>query len=268
MVLENGALPDKLDDILAAVKETSRGRWFLESYENRLRATDTTKILGAIAKLEKHIQTMEVPDAESGLLTRARAAIAQARKDILELPGKPPELTAEGHLFAKLASLSKQHFPSDSVTGTGIDRALRLVADLDLDLAAATKPAESQHYFKQDEAVFEPAPAPKPVLVTKRNDPPIDLPPRGAKLVIQRTASTTSKSGSPAMVFSPAPQSMQDVFVTEPTEMQPAPVETPKTYSAAPELPQSRIVIIRRKADEMDEVPLFENSAGFPATAA
>ena len=268
MVLENGAGREKLDDILAAVKETPRGRWFLETYEHRLRANDTLKILGAISTLERQIQSMEVPGSNSGLLNRARAAIAQARKDILDLPGRPTELSAEGQLFAKLASLSKKQFPPDSATGNGVDRALRLVADLDLDFSVATKPAETRQFFKQDEAVFEPAPAPKPVMVTTRNESAVDMPPRGAKLVIQRLATSNATTGMASPQTPRIPELTQDVFVNEPESAAPAPTEHAKAHAETPEPPQSRIVIIRRKADEMDEVPLFETAAGIPASAA
>ena len=268
MVLENGVGPEKLDDILAAVKETPRGRWFLETYEHRLRSTDTSKILGAIATLERQIQSMEVPESNSGLLNRARAAIAQARKDILDLPGRPNELSAEGQLFAKLASLSKKQFPPDSATGNGVDRALRLVADLDLDFSVATTPAETKQFFKQDEAVFEPAPTPKPSVVTTRHEPAVDMPPRGAKLVIQRLATSSVATVMPSTQTPRNPESQQDVFVSEPERAADAPTGQAKAQAETPEPPQSRIVIIRRKADEMDEVPLFETAAGIPASAA
>ena len=275
-MLEDRSQPESLDDVLAAVKETPRGRWFLENYENRLRGNDTSKILGAIATLEKQILSMEASGAETGLLRRARAAIAQARKDIMDLPGRPPELSVEGQLFAKLASLSKQHFPPDSGTGHSVERALRLVTDLDEDLGAATKPAEAKQFFKQDEAVFEPAPAAKPVVMTTRSEPPTDLPPRGAKLVIQRVAAAVTK-------VEPTPPERdisQDVFFTSPEhEMRAAaqakqaepitvPAEPVKATAEPSEPPQSRIVIIRRKADEMDDVPLFEPASGAPASAA
>ena len=266
MILEDRAEPEKLDDILAAVKETQRGRWFLESYENRLRANDTSKILGAIATLERQIQAMDGPGVESGLLARARAAIAQARKDIMDLPGKSSELSNEGQLFAKLASLSKPLFPPGSATGNGVDRALRLVADLDLDFSVAAKPAQAKQFFKQDEAVFEPAPAPKPVVMTTRSEQPPDMPPRGAKLVIQRLASSTPNARTASSPPPFIPEIMQDVFAVEPER--PAPTEHPKIHSEAAEVPQSRIVIIRRKADELDDVPLFSAPDGIPATAA
>ena len=269
MVLEDRTQPESLDDILAAVKETPRGRWFLENYENRLRGNDTTKILGAIATLEKQILSMESSGAETGLLRRARAAIAQARKDIMNLPGRPPELSVEGQLFAKLAALSKQHFPQDSGTGHSVERALRLVTDLDEDFSAPARSGEAKQFFKQDEAVFEPAPAPKPVVLTTRNEPPIDLPPRGAKLVIQRVAPAASKVEIAPQEYEPK----QDVFFTPPTIEQ-HPIEQPthaepiRSQAEPAEPVQSRIVIIRRKADEMDDVPLFEPAAGAPASAA
>ena len=268
MVLEDRAQPESLDDILAAVKETPRGRWFLENYENRLRSSDTSKILGAIATLERQIQSMESSGVETGLLRRARAAIAQARKDIMNLPGRPPELSAEGQLFAKLAALSKQHFPRDSGTGNSIDRALRLVTDLDEDFATASKPGETKQFFKQDEAVFEPAPTPKPVVMATRSEPPTDLPPRGAKLVIQRVSAPTMRDVSATQEPIATQKISQDVFATVTEPEQHYPVEQNKALAEPTEPPQSRIVIIRRKADEMDDVPLFEPAPGMPASAA
>ena len=269
MVLDDRSQPESLDDILAAVKETPRGRWFLENYENRLRGNDTSKILGAIATLEKQILSMESSGAETGLLRRARAAIAQARQDIINLPGRPPELSTEGQLFAKLAALSKQHFPKDSGTGRSVERALRLVTDLDEDFSTQAKPGEAKQFFRQDEAVFEPAPALKPVMATPRIEPPIDLAPRGAKLVIQRVAPISNKIET----AKPAPEIMQDMFFSPPTFEeqpieQPKQVELVKPQAEATEPPQSRIVIIRRKADEMDDVPLFEPASRTPASAA
>ncbi|MEP6827172.1 MAG: hypothetical protein ABJA10_03775 [Aestuariivirga sp.] len=266
--MDDRSQPESLDDILAAVKETPRGRWFLENYESRLRGDDTTKILGAIATLEKQILSMESSGAETGLLRRARAAIAQARKDIMNLPGRPPELSVEGQLFAKLAALSKQHFPQDSGTGHSVERALRLVTDLDEDFSAPAKPGEAKQFFKQDEAVFEPAPAPKPVVVTTRSEPPIDLPPRGAKLVIQRVAPVANRVEPENLV--PAPK--LDMFFSPQMERQwieePKQEELVKPQTGPTEPPQSRIVIIRRKAEDMDDVPLFEPRSNTPASAA
>ncbi len=273
MVSEDHGSTESLDDVLAAVKETPRGRWFLEQYESRLRSNDTSKILAAIATLERQIQTMESSGAETALLKRARAAIAQARKDILELPGRPAELSAEGQLFAKLAILSKTHFPQDSGTSHGVDRALRLVADLDRDLKASQAPGENRQFFKQDEAIFEPAPAPKPVVVTSRVEQPAELPPRGAKLVIQRVASSQTQAADVAVEESPRPEIRQDMFAFEPAP-EPVAVRAHEEFKAATESaepPQTRIVIIRRKADEMDDVPLFEqhsSAQGEPASAA
>ena len=269
MVLDDRAQPESLDDILAAVKETPRGRWFLENFENRLRGDDTAKILGAIATLEKQILSMESSGAETGLLRRARAAIAQARKDIMNLPGRPPELSTEGQLFAKLAALSKQHFPQDSGTGHSVERALRLVTDLDEDLSTPARPGEAKQFFNQDEAVFEPAPAPKPVMAATRHELPVDLPPRGAKLVIQRVAPVLNR----VEAEKPTYELKQDVFFTPPKieqrlVEQPKQVELAKSQAEPPAPPQSRIVIIRRKADEMDDVPLFELASSTPASAA
>jgi hypothetical protein len=237
MSVVQSSFPESLDQVLDAVRETPRGRWFLENFESRLRNDGTSKVLDSIAKLEKHIQSLSVSNADATLVARARAAIAAARRDIAAIDQKPAELTNEAQLFAKLASLAKNSNSETPAIGQGVERALRLVSELDheLNTTQPVKPAEA--YFKQDDAVFEPAPAPKIVKAVNKPEVVADATPRGAKLSIQRV-------GSP-MVAAAVVETPQNVM----QEVAPQPESI---------APQSRIVIIRRKADETTEVPLLE----------
>jgi hypothetical protein len=244
MSLVQSSFPESLDQVLDAVRETPRGRWFLENYESRLRNDGTSKVLDSIAKLEKHIQTLSVSNVDATLVARARAAIAAARHDIAAIEEKPAELSNEAQLFAKLASLAKNANSETPAISQGVERALRLVSELDQELntAQAAKPAEA--YFKQDDAVFEPAPAPKIVKTINKPEVVADAIPRGAKLSIQRSNSS-AKAAAPV-------EKPQDVLVE--------PVTQPESI-----VPQSRIVIIRRKADEATEVPLLEQAEAVSA---
>ncbi len=260
------AFPESLDDLLAAVNETARGRWFLEGYEARLRKAETTRILDAIAKLESHVSSQGSSPADAALIARTRAAISATRRDIANIADKPASLSVEGQLFARLAGLSKEAFTSESGLSEGVHRALKLVEDLDREFSAplilATSQNNAQNFFKQDEAVFEPAPVSKPVVVAQKSESLVDLPARGAKLVIQRI--------SPAQA-APAAELPTSVHIepNEPPQRIEPPVFQADTHQHEDvEIPHSRIVIIRRKVDEMIDVPFLGMNEGTPASAA
>jgi hypothetical protein len=242
---------ESIDDVLTAVQETPRGRWFIEAFTARLKAADTANILTAIAKLEQNLERLSNTGAANEVLAKARSAIATARGEIAKLEPQAAELSSEAKLFSNLAELSRKAFKNTAenpTLGKGVERALKLVADLDHELNSknpefATPPKPAAHYFKQDEAVFEPAPAkPKPVAVKTLELP--ELANKGAKLTIRKVNAELAQ---------------------EP--LYPAPVETTEPIIAlvppAPETPAelSRIVIIRRKADEVLEVPLVDLAA-------
>ena len=142
-----------------------------------------------------------------------------------------------------MAELSRHAFaaaaPSELGISNGVDRVLKLVAELEQNLgsgtndnnaAATAKPAIQ--YFKQDEEVFEPAPAPIIAAVPK---PSSEHSNKGAKLVIHRVAKP----------------------IAEP--IIPEPVAIAATAEPEPKLVEnSRIVIIRRKAEDVSEVPLLD----------
>ena len=258
---QQAAFPEKFDDVLAVVNETPRGRWFLETFSNRLKSNNTSTILEAIAKLESNLQSMSSSGADATLLAKAREAIQTARQDIANLELAPSELSAEGQLFAKLADLSRKAFSGSAseapAVTKGVERALRLVADLDRDLGStvvaigqtAAKPAVK--YFNQDEEIFEPAPQPT-IKKIEKPAPIVETVAKGAKLVIHRIGQTIEK-----------PAEVLDVKETNSSA-----VELPASNSndnpaqlVNKEIEPARITIIRRKIDETVDVPLMEHSS-------
>lgn len=260
---------ESIDDVLKIVQETPRGRWFIEAYAQRVKGEGTSSILTAISKLENHISSMANSGASAEVLQKARSAIAQARQEIANLEPKTAELSSEAQLFAKLADLSRQAF-GENQGGKGVERALKLVADLDRDLngapaienQAAAKPP--QQYFKQDEAIFEAAPAPKLVAekpsVAKVLDTP-EVSNKGAKLVIRRLSAVENPAPVPSetAIETPAVAAEEPKFEA-PAEAPIAIISAPEPGAEAP-AENSRIVIIRRKADETMSVPLVDAEA-------
>lgn len=73
------------EQIEAAVKETSRGRWFLEEYARRHRHSDTLAVVGAIESLARRMSERPIAPSDNSLhsdiLEMARA-IARTERDI------------------------------------------------------------------------------------------------------------------------------------------------------------------------------------------
>lgn len=250
--------PESIDELVSAVEETPRGRWFLQAYAERLKKGETTAIHAAIEKLEASLKSMSGPGADAKLVETTRAAIAQARQEIQSLSPEMSKLSPEGQLFAKLAEQSRQAFGDRNETpaiGKGVERALRLVADLERNFSSPTPVKSSPSpqpgaYFKQDEAIFEPAPAKPLVVVAEPKLPPAEPPSRGARLVIERVgeANHQPKPDSPS-----ADQRAADVFGVQPT-------------AAAEEKP--RITIIRREVEDLPEVPFPNEAVASQSTSA
>ena len=243
-----------LDEVLIAVNETARGRWFLESYEARLRGAENNRILEAINKLENHIQSISISTGDADLVKLARNAIAAARRDITALEPSIQGLSTEGRLFAHLADKARAAFTGAPQTNQSVTRALQLVSDLDREFSK-TEPAEPFskpiQLFKQDEAIFEPAP--KQALAPARAPSGlIETSPRGAKLLVQRV-------GAPSL---PAAESSAQVveLIAPGPEAAPILSTTVSSFSPLAEAQKSRIVIIRRKADEMESVALLDHA--------
>ncbi len=248
------AFPESLDEILNVVRETPRGRWFLEAYTNRVQTGGTSTILSAISKLESSLQSMSGSGADTALLQKARQHIAQARADIVSSEQGKASLSSEGQLFAKLAELSKKAFSDptnqEPAIAKSVERVLRLVADLDQDLGttlvpmpiAAQKPAAQ--YFKQDDDVFEPAPAPVAIKQVKAIKP-VEPAARGAKLVIQHLELNKTETPEPLVTYPVKPDMAEPIAITT-------------TDASASTSEPSRIVIIRKKAEDLIEVPLID----------
>jgi hypothetical protein len=249
--------PESIDEIVSAVEETPRGRWFLQAYAERLRKGETASILASIEKLEASLKSMSVSGTDAKLIESTRAAIAQARQEIHKLSPEISGLSPEGQLFAKLAEQSRLAFANQNDRpglGKGVERALRLVADLEQSFADPAQPsakpaAPPATYFKQDEAIFEPAPV-KPLAIVAEPKSSQEPPSRGARLVIERVGEMPPQ---PAPVEPVLDQRAADVFSPPP--------------AAEPE-DKPRITIIRHEVEDLPEVPLPDMTAGLESTSA
>jgi hypothetical protein len=246
-------LSESFDDVLHAVQETARGRWFLDEFAKRKKAEDTAVILAAVVKLESAISRMPEPtqDSEHAALDKAKKAIARAKAQIKSLSPEGSPLSEEAQLFSRLAELSRKAHSAETAEAVrdtiskGVEVALKLVSELDVELGTANEPVKAvsttgQKYFNQDRDIFEaPAKSSKPAVEppdiqlgtkTKPAAPPPSADPviRGAKLTINRPSSPTTETEAP------------------PTATLDKPAE-------------QRIVIIRRAPDETIEVPLVDD---------
>jgi hypothetical protein len=248
------------DDLIEAVKESGRGRWFLQEYESRLRKSDTGNILSAIAKLENVVATAGSASGDSALVARAKAAITAARAEIASLDQGKAKFSEEAHLFAKLAEMARASFPADSSVAAGVNRALKLVEDLEQEFGVATsKPLKKSELFSADSDVFEAEPVPNPVsvpnvTVAKTAAPATKEVERGAKLIIRKTSiqpEQPAPDNSPITQESAPPLAMETAPEPAGADIQPI---------VPPEPRQSRVVIIRRKPEDMMELPLVSET--------
>ena len=276
------------DDLLNAVQESSRGRWFLGQYEQRIRASGTENILTSIAKLETVIFGMASSGGDAALVARAKAAIAAARKDIATLDQNQnsgqANLSTEARLFAKLADMARTSFANDGkandnpVINNGVVRALRLVDELDQAMAAS--PVAATNYFAPHAEIFEvPAAkiaAPKTIAAEIKLAPKPETkvePERGAKLTIRRieaseTAPTTVAVEAPTLSAAVAiePAAPEILTVEAPPKL-----ATPEPTHVEPILASKpRVVIIRRQPEDVIDMPMIEEalSQAEAATAA
>jgi hypothetical protein len=274
-------LSESFEDVLGAVQDTARGRWFLEEFSKRNKSQDTTSILAAIGKLESLIGTQTAP-VDGAQVQKARAAIAAAKAKIKALNNELPALSDEARMFAKLAEISRTALSGDKqAVGRGVDVALSLVDELDQSFSsgavvAAIKPA-GESYYAADQDVFETPkvkPVEKPVLVETPKPiaaAPVEAPkpakvedeqPRGAKLTINRVKAADVFEVKPAITVEPvpvAPAPVEPAVVAAPVV--PAVAAAPVLEAATPvteEKPKSRITIIRRKAEDIVSVPLVD----------
>lgn len=245
------------EDLLATVKESERGRWFIREFETRLRKSDTGNILSAIQKLEGVIASQSQTGIDGVLVSRARAAIASARREIAGLDRSKQQISDEGRLFAKLADMARSAFsetsPDASLVNAGVSRALLLVDQLDQDFGPSSLPETKTIYFPPETGVFEtPAPEPRRTIAA-----PVSLPAaatkdveRGARLVIRKAGETT-----------PVPAEAAPIVEAAPVIAEAAPLAVAEvTPLVAPASKTSRVVIIRRKPEELLDVPLVDEA--------
>jgi hypothetical protein len=264
-------LSESYDDVLAAVQESERGRWFLTEHAARLRAKETATVLDAIHKLESVVAGLPANQTSSPAVDRVKAAIAQARNHISSLQPEGKPLSEEAQMFAHLARLSKAALETGTPdvlrtnVSKGIDVALQLVQELENDFGFAPPPKlvekpdvkpsiENQKYFHQDSDVFAPVQIGastkvqfKSPVIAKSVD---EMANRGARLTIHKgeshSISNSEIERGPAIDPVPANGDSRD--------HQPAPdVATPEN--------KARITIIRRKPEDLSQVPLADQMA-------
>ncbi len=241
-------------DILEAVQDSKRGRWFLQEFEARIQKRDTHSLLQAISRLENRMESMGAQTGNPDDLSKVRSAIANARQDILKLDLGKNGLSKEGRLFAELAEMARKAMPVAVDSNAGIVRTLQLVDEIDRAIAA---PVDSgAKFFSADASLFErPAPVAKPVLVSagepvvQATEPMIKAPsvkkedaaPTGAKLVIRKTG-----------------QVDEPVVKGEPERLAATIEHLTPIAAEMPVIDNPRIVITRRKAEDMPDVSVGE----------
>jgi hypothetical protein len=176
--------------------------------------------------------------------------------------------------------LARKTQPAEKATAeiaAEIMKAMKLVDELSTTSKGSA--VKSEKYFKQDRALFEPvAPAPKPALVartpaqmaapiTVQQAKPIEdrklaveTSSQGAKLVIFKSGVKVEEPSS-AIIEAPiaaAPAKAEPVKRLEPIAI--AETKRPETALPVEKISNPRIVIIRRKPEEMTEVPLADEA--------
>jgi hypothetical protein len=174
------------DDILEAVQESRRGRWFLQEYEARMRGRDTLTVLAAIERLQANMTSL--------------APVAKPAMESVEAQAEPQQAPPGNH-------------------GT--------------------------RYFEADANLFERTTPAKPVLVQAEKPeaaptPPLpaeEPAPQGAKLIIRKAGSGETAAPFPDK----APAAI------------PAAEAPPPAQIDAPVMDSPRIVMVRRKPEDMPE---------------
>jgi hypothetical protein len=99
-----GLTEDDYERIEAAVMETERGRWFLKEFARRVRETESERLLDAMARIERIVETAVRTPAPAPIAPVLPAATSPAA---LEAPGLtervPSALMARIESFARNA---------------------------------------------------------------------------------------------------------------------------------------------------------------------
>jgi hypothetical protein len=134
------ALTSDYDAIERAIRETSRGRWFLACYLQRNRSAETKMLLDAITKLESAMRNSgHVVEAMNPLdaIATLKEAIGQARSDIAQMA--PHE--------GETVQLPLRRFSFESIPGA--------LADETQAIRSAAANIQSAAYAMQAAGVFQ-----------------------------------------------------------------------------------------------------------------
>jgi hypothetical protein len=254
-------LSESYDEVLEAVRESSRGRWFLEEYASRLRHDDSKSILDAIHKLEAAIGDMPTSKRSDSNqhADKVKRAIEGIRKQISNAGTEGKPLSEEAQMFSHLADLARSAFSGHAAevrpeVRRGIELALRVVQDIENEIRGVAAPAasapavsndkpkpasETQKYFQQDADMFAP---PVHSKLATPDKPQIDEGTgKGARLKVLKIDSRSGQQGTPEATAAAATNTGH-VPLPEPTNAEQKP----------------RITIIRRKPEELMQVPLAD----------
>jgi len=96
----------------AAVRETARGRWFLDEFARRLRLAESKRLADALDRLEARLAAQHAVETESGQRTQRVVSLLTALVDYLNVQkdGRPamlPELSAPEPRGAAAPSLAE-----------------------------------------------------------------------------------------------------------------------------------------------------------------
>ena len=224
--------PEDYDAIERAVMETPRGRWFLAERDKRLRTVETQRILDALKKLEGVLAAVPPPTAPVNG-TEVLKAIAVQR------------------------AIQERHAPVDA-TKQPASIAIAELTSASAETVAQTLSMKNMKYFKQDEAIFTPAEPAAPKLAVVETETPAQKP----KAMLSPKPEDAVAKGARLIVNRIAPADAQPAAVATVPETPSVPadhasaVESPPATAAAESVDKRRIVIIRRTAAELMEVPL------------
>ncbi len=265
------------NDLLEAVQDSKRGRWFLQEYESRIQKRDTQSILSAISKLENRMETLGPQASSPDDLAKVRSAISNARNDLFKLGLGKDAMSKEGRLFAELAEMARKAVPQSGDQSAGIVRTLQLVDEIDRTISTQPSDDKGAKFFVADANLFERPAASKPVLVEAAAAPvaetvlpqptvteiakpvaPIKEEPvaTGAKLVIRKTSAVAPVEAEPTLTVASAENAAAPIAIQQP-EMPSSELPTPTFQNTD----NPRIVIIRRRAEDMPDVSIGEISA-------
>ncbi len=254
------------DDILEAVQDSKRGRWFLQEFESRIQKQSSESVLKAIARLETRMDSLNSQPGTGDELSKVKSAIANARSDLIKLGLGKDELSAEGRLFASLAEMARKTMPVAIDSNAGIVRTLQLVEEIDRTITFPPAEDRGAQYFNADANLFErPAAPAKPMLVKTTE---LELPAVQAGVVVVAPKEEPAPTGAKLTIRKSSAAPIEQEAIAAPTFAEVAAAENIEVEAIAeteelPAIDNPRIVIIRRKAEDMPEVTLGEGSEPF-----